>query len=181
VKASSHVPLFFPCGGVPKGWVYGSSLVFVSVRTNKRQHHQKSLRQKHGAACTARMQPARAQRIASQPVHRSSARASYPVHRSALHHIPCIASRASQRIASQTIRTPCSAPPAPITSPPRIAHRTRCTPRTCSSARPSQYFTLVYLVRGTNFSKIQFKYIALRFLPGGHVTHNLFSLPGLAS
>ena len=81
------------------------------------------------------------------------------------------ASRASQRtarmqparahhIASQTIRAPCSAPPAPITSPPRIARSARRTPRTCSSARASQYFALVYLVRGTNFSKIQFKYIA---------------------
>jgi hypothetical protein len=66
----------------------------------------------------------------------------------------------AQRIASQTIRAPCSAPPAPITSPPRIARSARRTPRTCSSARASQYFALVYLVRGTNFSKIQFKYIA---------------------
>ena len=83
------------------------------------------------------------------------------------------ASRASQRtarmqparahrIASQTIRAPCSAPPAPITSPPRIARSARRTPRTCSSARASQYFALVYLVRGTNFSKIQYIYI---FIP----------------
>ena len=80
------------------------------------------------------------------------------------------ASRASQRtarmqparahrIASQTIRAPCSASPAPITSPPRIARSARRTPRTCSSARAYLYFALVYLVRGTNFSKIQFKYI----------------------
>ena len=33
--------LSFPCGRVPKGWVYGRRLVFVSVRTNKRQHHQR--------------------------------------------------------------------------------------------------------------------------------------------
>jgi hypothetical protein len=66
----------------------------------------------------------------------------------------------AQRIASQTIRAPCSAPPAPITSPPRIARSARRAPRTCSTARASQYFALVYLVRGTNFSKIQFKYIA---------------------
>ena len=65
----------------------------------------------------------------------------------------------AHRIASQTIRAPCSAPPAPITSPPRIARSARRTPRTCSSARASQYFALVYLVRGTNFSKIQFIYI----------------------
>jgi hypothetical protein len=104
----------------------------------------------------------RAQRIASQPVRS----ASQPV-RSA----SACASRASQRtarmqparaqrIASKTIRAPCSAPPAPITSPPRIARSARRTPRTCSTARASQYFALVYLVRGTNFSKIQFKYIA---------------------
>jgi hypothetical protein len=31
----------FPCRGVPKGWVYGRRLIFVSVRTNKRQHHQR--------------------------------------------------------------------------------------------------------------------------------------------
>jgi hypothetical protein len=59
------------------------------------------------AACTARMQPASAQRIASQtirapcsaaqriasqPARIASARASHPVHRSALHRILCIAS-----------------------------------------------------------------------------------------
>ena len=67
----------------------------------------------------------------------------------------------AHRIASQTIRAPCSAPPAPITSPPRIARSARRTPRTCSSARASQYFALVSfrLVRGTNFSKIQYIYI----------------------
>jgi len=57
--------------------------------------------------------------------------------RSALHRIPCSAGMnqpAAQRIASQTIRAPCKAPPAPITSPPRIARRARHTPRTCSSA-----------------------------------------------
>ena len=39
VEASSHVPLFFPWWRVPKGWVYGRRLVFVSERTNKRHHH----------------------------------------------------------------------------------------------------------------------------------------------
>ena len=29
--------------GVPKGWVYGRRLVFVSERTNKRHHHHKGL------------------------------------------------------------------------------------------------------------------------------------------
>jgi hypothetical protein len=65
----------------------------------------------------------------------------------------------AHRIASQTIRAPCIAPSASITSPPRIARSARRTPRTCSSARAYLYFALVYLVRGTNFSKIQFKYI----------------------
>jgi hypothetical protein len=74
--------------------------------------------------------------------------------RSTNHYSHCIASCAAQRtarmqpasaqrIASQTIR-------APTTSPPRIARRARCaspaarrTPRTCISARASQYFALV--------------------------------------
>jgi hypothetical protein len=33
----------FPCGGVPKGWVYGRRLVFVSLRTNKRHHHHHNI------------------------------------------------------------------------------------------------------------------------------------------
>jgi hypothetical protein len=61
-----------------------------------------------------RLQPARAQRIALHPVHRSP-------------RAQRIASHPAQRIASQTIR-------APITSPPRIARRALRTPRTCSSA-----------------------------------------------
>ena len=39
--ASSHMLNFFPGGGVPEGRVYGRRLVFVSVRTIKRHHHQK--------------------------------------------------------------------------------------------------------------------------------------------
>ena len=67
--------------------------------------------------------------------HCIASRASQPA--GWLHRIPCSAGMnqpAAQRIASQTIRAPCSAPPAPITSPPRIARRARHTPRTCSSA-----------------------------------------------
>jgi hypothetical protein len=41
----------FPRGGVPKGWVYGSRLVFVSVRTNKRQHHHPSQWLWAGSGC----------------------------------------------------------------------------------------------------------------------------------
>ena len=38
--ASSHLLIFFPGGGVPEGRVVSRRLVFVSVRTIKRHHHQ---------------------------------------------------------------------------------------------------------------------------------------------
>jgi hypothetical protein len=59
-------------------------------RDNHPQNHGCTLKrasasfQKHGSACTTRMQPARAQRIASHPVQRSApTHASHPVQRSA--------------------------------------------------------------------------------------------------
>jgi hypothetical protein len=100
-------------------------------------------------------------RILCSAAHRANATSPRSVlHRKqSAHRIPCIAAHyiascaaqrtarmqpaRAQRIASQTIR-------APKTSPLRIARRARCaspaarrTPRTCSSARASQYFALV--------------------------------------
>jgi hypothetical protein len=89
------------------------------------------------------MQPARAQRIASQPVRSASARASHPVQRSALHRnqfaahrlahrIPCsaahcLASRASQRIASHPVQR---SAPRECNQPARIGPRIANNPRT---------------------------------------------------
>jgi hypothetical protein len=39
-----HMCLFNPWWRVPKGWVYGRRLVFVSERTNKRHHHHQHVR-----------------------------------------------------------------------------------------------------------------------------------------
>jgi hypothetical protein len=63
-----------------------------------------------------------------------------------------IASRAAHRIANnpRTDNQPAAH------RPPRTAHTSHL--QLCAHA--SQYFALVYLVRGTNFSKIQFIYIS---------------------
>jgi hypothetical protein len=109
----------------------------------------KAWRRLHRANATS---PLAAHCIANNPrtVQRSAAqRNQLAAHRPA-YRIPCIAAHCiascaaqrtarmqparAQRIASQTIRAPCSAPPAQTTSPPRIARRARRTPRTCSSA-----------------------------------------------
>jgi hypothetical protein len=123
------------------------------------------------------MQPARAQRIASQPVRSASARASHPVQRSALPRIPCIAAHC---IASCTAQRTARMQPARAHRP---AHRKqsahRQPARHASPAAPAAHHpphgahltpaalhalrsTLRWfrLVRGTNFSKIQFIYIA---------------------
>jgi hypothetical protein len=54
---------------------------------------EKNHGQKHGAACTTRMQPARAQRIASDPVQRS-----------ALHRIPCSAAHRANATSPRALR-----------------------------------------------------------------------------
>jgi hypothetical protein len=71
----------------------------------------------------------------------------------------------AQRIASQTIR-------APTTSPPRIARRACCaspaarrTPRTCSSARASQYF----VERGNAADKLNGRNINVSFTNNSNV------------
>jgi hypothetical protein len=45
-----HMCLFIPWWRVPKGWVYGRRLVFVSERTNKRHHHLNS--DQNSAVCS---------------------------------------------------------------------------------------------------------------------------------
>ena len=64
---------------------------------------KKSLRQKHGAACTARMQPARSQRIASQTI-RAPCSAAQRSATSSQRIGPRIASRASHRITSHPVQ-----------------------------------------------------------------------------
>jgi hypothetical protein len=100
-----------------------------------------------------------------QPARIASARAAHPVHRSALPRILYIAAHRAnataraQRIASQTARANATSSPrlqsAHAPQPARRACICACkcnqlaapaarrTPRTCSSARASQYFALV--------------------------------------
>jgi hypothetical protein len=96
-----------------------------------------SIAKKHGAACTARKQPARAQRIASQPLRIASARASHPVHRSALHRNQLATHRPAHRILYSAAHR------ANATSP-RIANnpRTDNQPATHSPPRHTSHLQL---------------------------------------
>jgi hypothetical protein len=133
-----------------------------------------------------------AQRIASQPVRSASARASHPVQRSALPRIPCIAAHCiASCTAQRTARmqparahrpahrkqsahqqpTRHASPTAPAKArgfiktlffahrPPHGAHLTHAVLHALRSTL--RWFRLV---RGTNFSKIQFIYIRIAIL-----------------
>ena len=84
--------------------------------------------QKHGAACTARMQPARAHCIANNPrtVQRSAAQRSVSQPARS-------ASVRAQRSASQTIRAPCSAAQRANATRPRALHRKQSAHRAAHS------------------------------------------------
>jgi hypothetical protein len=135
------------------------------------------------------MQPARTQRIASQTI-RASARASHPVHRSALHRNQLATHRPAHRIlCSAAHRANATSPRAAhcIANNPRTDNQ----PATHRPPRPLKFIKTLFfahrpphgahlthavlhalrstlrwfrLVRGTNFSKIQFIYIRIAIL-----------------
>ena len=110
-------------------------LVLANTTSPRALHRKQSA---HRAA-----QRSASQRIANNPrnVQRSAAR-------------EC---NQTARIASQTIRAQCSAQPALTTSPPRITITHLAPAKVLALRSTLRWFRLV---RGTNFSKIQFIYVS---------------------